>query len=119
MYDKIISEDPFNLKYCHNRYMTQQMYNKSIDDFLSELKFVLTNKMIKKLHTALYADDDILYFREDCSDAIFLCNEMVIFSIDPNDINVNDTNFDEDDPETIIHIRPLAWHIIISKTQST
>ena len=64
------------------------MYNKSIDDFLSELKFVLTNKMIKKLHTALYADDDILYFREDCSDAIFLCNEMVILNIDPNDINL-------------------------------
>ena len=57
MYDKIVSEDPFNLKYCHDRYKTQQMCNKKfVDKFLPVLKFVpgwlVTSKMTKKLLTA-------------------------------------------------------------------
>ena len=35
---------------------------------------------------------------------------MGILSIDLNNINLDDTNYDEDDPETIIHVRLLAWH---------
>ena len=119
MCDKIISDDPFKLKYCHNRYKTPKMCNKAIDDFLLALKFVpdwfVTSKMIKKLLTALHADDNILYFNEDSCDAIFSCNKTGIFSIDLNNINLNDANYDEDDPETIIHIRTLAWHIKFEK----
>ena len=33
----------------------------------------------------------------------FFCNEMDILDVDLNNINLNDTNYDEDDPETIIH----------------
>ena len=36
---------------------------------------------------------------------------MGILNIDLNNINLDDTNYDEDDPETIIHIRLLAWQI--------
>ena len=35
---------------------------------------------------------------------------MGILSIDINNINLDDTNYDEGDPETVIHIRLLAWH---------
>ena len=66
MCDKDVSEDPFVLEYCHGRYKIQEMCNKAIDDFLPALKCVpdwfVTNKMIKKLLTALFTDDDILYF---------------------------------------------------------
>ena len=66
MCDKDVSEDSFVLEYCHGRYKTQEMCNKAIDDFLPALKCVpdwfVTNKMIKKLLTALFTDDDILYF---------------------------------------------------------
>ena len=110
--DKIVSDDPFKLKYCHDRYKTQEMCNKAIDDILPSLKFVpdwfVTNKMIKKLLTNLYAADNILYFNEDSSDAVFSCNEMGILSIDLNNINLDDTNHDEDDSENITHIRLLA-----------
>ena len=45
------------------------MFNETVDDSLSALKFVpdwfVTNKMIKKLHEALFAIDDILLFDED------------------------------------------------------
>ena len=66
MCDKDVSEDPFVLEYCHGRYKTQEMCDKAIDGFLPALKCVpdwfVTNKTIKKLLTALFTDDDILYF---------------------------------------------------------
>ena len=84
--------------------MTQEMFTKFVDDFLPALKFVpnwlVTSKMIKKLLTALYVDDNILYFNEDSGDAILSCNKMGILSVDIN-INLDDTNYDEDDPEAI------------------
>ena len=70
---------------------------------------------MKKLLTVLCADENILYFIEDSGDAVFFCNEMDILSIDLNNINLDDTNYDGDDPETIIHIRILAWHIKFEK----
>ena len=77
-----------------------------------------TSKKIKKLLTALYADDNILYFNEDSDDAVFCCNEMDILNIDLNNINFDDTNYDEDSPKTIIHIRLLAWHIKFEKSKA-
>ena len=59
--------------------------------------------MIKKF-IALYADDNIVCFNEDSGNAVFSCNEMGIPSKDLNNINLDDTNYDEDDPETINHI---------------
>ena len=70
--------------------------------------------MIKELFTALYADENILYFNEDFGNVVFSCNEMSILIIDLNNINL-DKNFDEDDPDTIIHIRLLAWYIKFQK----
>ena len=34
---------------------------------------------------------------------------MGILSVDLNNINIDDANFDKDDPKTIIHVKPLAW----------
>ena len=66
MFDKFVSEDPFKLKYCHDRYKIQEMCSKSVDDFLPALKLVpdwfVISKMIKKLLTVLFADEKILYF---------------------------------------------------------
>ena len=39
---------------------------------------------------------------------------MDILNIDLNNINL-DNNFDEDDPDTIILIRLLAWHFKFEK----
>ena len=41
-----------------------------------------------------------------------------ILSIDLNKFNPDDTNYDEDDPETVIHIRILAWHIKFEKRKA-
>ena len=42
---------------------------------------------------------------------------MGILNIDLNNINL-DNYFDEDDPDTIIHIRLLAWHIKFQKRKA-
>ena len=57
----------------------------------------------------MYADENILYFNEDCGNIVFSCNEVSILNIDPNNINL-DNNFDEDDPDTATLIRLLSWH---------
>ena len=41
--------------------------------------------------------------------------EMGILSINLNNINLDNTNYEEDDPDTIILIRLLAWHIKFEK----
>ena len=48
-------------------------------------------------------------FDEDSGDVTFSSNKMGILSVDPNNNNIDDINFDENDPETIIHVRLLAW----------
>ena len=35
---------------------------------------------------------------------------MGIFSVDLDNIKFDDVNFDEDDPETIIHVRLMVWY---------
>ena len=95
------------------------MCDKVVDDCLAALKFVpawfLTSKMIKKLFTALYADGNILYFDEDSGNVTFRFNEMGTLSVNLNNINRDDTNNDEDDPNTIIHIRLLDRNIKFEK----
>ena len=90
------------------------MCDEVVDDCLAALKLVLdwfvTGEIIKKLFTTFYADKYILYFNEGSGDAVFNCNGAGIFNIDLNNINLYN-NFDEDDPDTIILIRLLAWHI--------
>ena len=65
----------------------------------------------------MYADENIIYFNEDFDKVAFNCNEMGIINIDLNNINL-DNNFDEDDLDTIILIRPLAWHIKSEKRKA-
>ena len=64
MCDRDVSENPFSVMYCPDKYKTQRMCDKAADDSLAALKLIpdwfVTSKMIKKLNTALYADENIL-----------------------------------------------------------
>ena len=68
--------------YCPDKYRTQMMCYEDVNDSLAALKLVtewfVTSKMIEELFTALYADNNILYFNEDSSNVLFSCNEMGI-----------------------------------------
>ena len=77
----------------------------------------VTSEMIKELFTALYADENILYFNEDSGNVVFSCNVMGIVNIDLKNINLG-KSFDEDDRDTVIHIRLSAWHIRFVKRET-
>ena len=75
----------------------------------------------------MYADDGLLFFDEDCVNVTFCCDEMGILSVNLNNIlfyfilnlnNRDDTNYEEDDPDTIIHVRLLAWHSKFEKRKA-
>ena len=86
MYGKAVSNNSFMLKYCLNRYKTQEICNKVVDDFLPALQFVcdwfVISKMIKKLDDALLANYDIIFINEDSNNVIFFSGEMGILSVD-------------------------------------
>ena len=94
MCDSISFEDSFSVRYVPDQYKTQQMCDKGVDYCLVALKFVpdwfVTSKMIKILFTAFCTDEIILYFNEDCGNAVFTCNGMGIFNIDLNNISLDD-----------------------------
>ena len=108
----------FLIVYCPDKDKTQKICDEVVDNCLASLKFVpdwfVTSKMIKKLCVPLYADDGLDFFEEDSGNATFCCNEMSILSV--NHININLVNdFDEDDPDTIVLTRLLAWYSKLKK----
>ena len=62
MCDKAVNRCIFVFDSIPDQYKTQEMCNEAV---ISNWPSV-TSKMIKKLFTALYADENILYFNEDC-----------------------------------------------------
>ena len=62
------------------------MCGEPVVDCLTALKvfpdWFVTSKMIKKLFTILYIDDNILHINEDSGNGVFSCNEMDIHNID-------------------------------------
>ena len=84
------------------------MRDEAVDDLLAALKLILdwfvTNKMMKKFYTDLYADDDLRFLDNDSGNVTSCCNEIDILSVNLNNINLGD-NFDKNDSDVIIRIR--------------
>ena len=97
------------------------MFDETVDYSLATLKpmpdWFVTSKIIKNLNTAVYVGENIFYFNGDSDNVVFNCNEMGILNIDLDNISL-DNNFDEDDPDTVILIRFLAWHIKFEKRKA-
>ena len=74
MCDRVVSENLFLILYCPDKYITQKMCDESVDDSLATLQLIrnwfLASKMIKKLFSTLYADQNILYFDENSSNVV-------------------------------------------------
>ena len=111
MFHRVFYEDSFLIVYCPGKYINQTMCDETVDDSLAALKLILDqfvkSKMISKLFTALYADENILYFNEGSDDAVFSCSGMGVLNIVLNNVNL-DNNLDDDDPDTIILMRLLT-----------
>ena len=115
MCDRVVSENPFLIVYCPDKYIAQKMCDNALIKLIPD--WFITGQIIKDLFTPLYADENILYFNEDSGNVVFSCNEMGIFNVDLNNTNL-DNNIDEDYPDTVIHIRLLAWHIRFEKCKA-
>ena len=74
--------------------------------------------MIKILFTVFCTDENIPYFNEDSGNVVFTCEGRGSLNIDLENINLVDTNYDEDDHVTIILVWLLAWHIKFEKRKA-
>ena len=108
--------------YCPDKCKTQNMYDEAVDDCLEALELIpdwfVTSNRIKKRFISFYPDDNILYFNKGSDNAVFSCNEMNILNIYLNNINLDDTNYNKDNPETTILIRLLVCHSKFKKHKS-
>ena len=99
------------------------MCDEAVNDSLAVLKVIpelfVTIEMLGKRHTAFCKDENLLNYNENSGDAVFFLSRKwySILSIDLNNINF-DNNFDENDPDTIIPIRLLSWHIKFEKCKA-
>ena len=118
MCDKAVKRCFLAFIYIPDRHKTQERCDEAVDDFPAALKLIPDWFATKKLLTALFLDDKILYFNEDSVDFIFSCNEMGILSVHIINNNLDHTNYDEDHPKTIIHVRLLAWYSKLEKCKA-
>ena len=58
----------------------------------------------------LISNNDIIFLNKDSNNVTFSSYGRGILSADINKINLVNINFDKDDPETITHVRRLAWN---------
>ena len=53
--------------------------------------------------------NDIFLVNADSDKVTFFSDDMVLVNVDCNNVSLDDVNFDNDDPETMIHIRLMTW----------
>ena len=65
--------------------------------------------MLEKLDIVVFSNDDIDLDDKDSDIVTFFSDRMGLVTIGFNKINLDDDNFDEDDTETIVHVRLKTW----------
>ena len=70
---------------------------------------IFTIKMLKKLDNIVFSTDDKDLDDIDSDILTFLSDGTDLVTIDLKNINLDDVNFDEDDHETIVYVRLMAW----------
>ena len=68
--------------------------------------------MINKFDDTVFSNDDIVFANNDSGNFTFSSGEMGILSVDHSNSNIfknlDNVTFDENDPETIIHVILMA-----------
>ena len=92
------------LKYCLDRYKTQDMCDKAVDTCLPALKFAPDWFV-----TDVFSNDNIDLDNIDSDTATFFNGGVGFVTMDlNNNINLDDGNFDEDDPTNIVLVGRIA-----------
>ena len=89
------------------------MSDETVDDCQAALKFIpdwfVTSKMLQKSGKPMHANNDMVFYNEDSDKVTFITNQRHILAVDLDKSDLDDNNFDEDDPDTIIDVKLLAW----------
>ena len=84
------------------------MCDNAVDAFLPAFKFVpdwlVTKKNYWKTWWCCIFQQRYSLFSKESANIWFYSNEIGFISVNVNNINFYDANFDENDPETIIHV---------------
>ena len=123
---RVVSEDLYLIVYCSDQYNFQIMCNITADYSAAALKLIpnwfVTSKMMKNLFNALYTDESFLRFQQCYIFVlkwVFLIQILIILRALNNNSNNNlGDNFDEDGPDTVIHIRLLTWNNKLEKRKA-
>ena len=114
MCDKVVSKEPFMLKYCPDRLKTHKMCDKAVNAWLTALKFnrdwLVTSNMLELLDDAVFSNDVIDLNYIDSNIVTLFCDDMGIHTRDLYNINLGDNSFVDNDLEIIIHVRLMACY---------
>ena len=64
--------------------------------------------MLKGFDNAVFFNDDIVFVNAYSVNVTFFSDDIGLAMVDLNDVSLDDDNFDNDDPEIIIHVRFMA-----------
>ena len=65
-------------------------------------------KCLKILIRCIF-NDDIVFVNADYENVTFFSDDMGLVNVNLNNVSLGDDNFDNDDLETVIHVRHMAW----------
>ena len=105
MCNKVVSKEPFILKHCLDRYKTQEIGVKAVDNFLPTLKLVPDWFVMN----AVFSIDDIDLDDMDSVVVTFFSDGMGLITIDLNNINFDDDNFDKADSSNIVLVTLITY----------
>ena len=112
MCNKVVSEDPFILQYCHDKYKTREVCDKTVDSCLLASKFVsdwsITSRTIKKLDSDISFNDSITF--GDFDFVTFFTRDICHNSITLDNIDLEDNHFGYCDSQTINYVKLMAWY---------
>ena len=98
------------------------MCDKAVDDFLPALNlFIIGLLQVKWLKNFMMLYSLMMvypFFNEDYGNVTFSRDEMGIFIVNLDKINLYGVNFDEDCLETNLYVRLIAWQNIFKECKS-
>ena len=114
--DHLVSENK-SIEMCDKTvYICLFAFNSLPDWYSAQVKsalklvsnWLVTNRILEKLDDVAFSNVDVVFGDADSNSFTFFSDGIGFNTIDLNNANLDNVNIDEDDPETIIHIRPMA-----------
>ena len=74
--------------------------------------------MLKKLYNDVFFNDYVVFLKAEFDNVTVFSDDMGLLNVDLNNVSLDDTNFDNHDSETTIHVKFMAWCIWYKKCKT-